>query len=78
MIGVALSADLLIGLALGLCVGMAVSPVLRAWLMWREWLEASREADLVGDVLRRMDADEERSRRLDERPPRAEAKGLRA
>jgi hypothetical protein len=78
MIGVALSADLLIGLALGLCLGMAISPLFRAWLMWREWLEASREADLVGDVLQRMDADDERSRRVEERPRTAEPKGLRA
>jgi hypothetical protein len=78
VIGVALSADLLIGLALGLCVGMAVSPVFRAWLMWREWLEASREADLVSDVLQRMDADDERPRRVDDRLSTAEPKGLRA
>jgi hypothetical protein len=79
MIGIALSADLLIGLVLGVCVGTAVSPLLRAWLTWREWLEASREAELMGDVLQRMDADEGRSPRVDlERPPKAEPKGLRA
>ncbi|HYZ14309.1 MAG TPA: hypothetical protein VFA08_12010 [Actinomycetota bacterium] len=78
MIGVALSADLLTGLALGLCVGMLVSPLLRAWLTWREWLEASHEADLMGDVLRRMDADDERSQVDLEHAPKAEPKGLSA
>jgi hypothetical protein len=78
MIGVALSADLLTGLALGVCVGMLVSPLLRAWLTWREWVDASHEADLMGDVLRRMDADDERSRVDLEHAPRAEPKGLRA
>jgi hypothetical protein len=78
MIGVALSADLLTGLALGVCVGMLVSPLLRAWLTWREWLEASHEADLMGDVLRRMDADDERPRVDLEQAPRAEPKGLSA
>jgi hypothetical protein len=79
MISVVLSADLLIGLALGLCVGMLISPVVRAWLTWREWVDASREADLMGDVLQRMDADDERSRRVElQHTNESEPTGLRA
>jgi hypothetical protein len=55
VIAATVSADLIVGLVLGVFVGLLVGPVLRAWLSWREWTSASREADLFGDVLDRMD-----------------------
>jgi hypothetical protein len=45
---------MLIGLLLGIVIGLLIGPVLRSWLAWREYVEASREADLHEDVLRRM------------------------
>lgn len=55
MVAAAFSGDLLIGLILGLFLGLLVGPVLRSWLSWREWVSASRESDLLGDVLDRME-----------------------
>jgi hypothetical protein len=55
MVAAAFSGDLLIGLILGLFLGLLVGPLVRSWLSWREWVSASREADLLGDVLDRMD-----------------------
>jgi hypothetical protein len=55
MVAAAFSGDLLIGLILGLFLGLLVGPVIRSWLSWREWVSASREADLLGDVLDRME-----------------------
>jgi hypothetical protein len=55
MLAALLSSDLLVGLGLGLFLGLLVSPVIRSWLTWREWVSASREADLVADVLDRME-----------------------
>jgi hypothetical protein len=75
MVGIEISSDLLIGLALGVCIGLLVSPLLRAWLSWQEWVSSSREADLFGDVLERMDA--EPSERLHTRPSNAETGALR-
>lgn len=41
--------DLVVGLAVGLAVGILAGPVLGAWLSWREWMQAAREADLYTD-----------------------------
>jgi hypothetical protein len=57
MVAAAFSSDLLIGLILGSFVGLLLGPLLRLWLGWREWVSASREADLLGDVLERMEAE---------------------
>ncbi len=56
MVSAAFSSDLFIGLILGCFVGLLLGPLLRLWLSWREWVSASREADLLGDVLERMEA----------------------
>ncbi|MGH2673546.1 MAG: hypothetical protein ACRDHC_11270 [Actinomycetota bacterium] len=56
MVAAGFSEDLLIGLVLGSFVGLLLGPLLRAWLSWREWVSASREANLLGDVLERMEA----------------------
>jgi hypothetical protein len=45
---------MLIGLLLGIVIGLAIGPLLRSWLAWREYVEASREARLTEDILRRM------------------------
>jgi hypothetical protein len=45
---------MLIGLLLGVVIGLVISPFLRSWLAWREYAEASREARLAEDLLRRM------------------------
>jgi hypothetical protein len=34
---------------------LLIGPVVRSWLIWREWVSASREANLVADVLDRME-----------------------
>jgi hypothetical protein len=46
--------QLLVGLLIGLVLGLLVGPVLRSWLAWREYREASREAQLTEDVLKVM------------------------
>jgi uncharacterized protein YneF (UPF0154 family) len=46
--------QMLVGLLIGLVLGLLVGPVLRSWLAWREYTEASREAQLTDDVLRVM------------------------
>jgi hypothetical protein len=56
MVAAGFSSDLLIGLVFGSLVGLLLGPLLRAWLSWREWVSASREANLLGDVLERMEA----------------------
>ncbi|HEX9824181.1 MAG TPA: hypothetical protein VGB51_07300 [Actinomycetota bacterium] len=43
------------GLALGLLLGVVVGPLVRLWISWREWSEASREARLTEDVLEAME-----------------------
>lgn len=45
---------MVIGLVLGIVIGILVGPVLRSWLSWREYVEASREADLHERLLRRL------------------------
>lgn len=51
------SADLFVGLLLGLCLGLLVAPAFRAWQVRREWIDASREARLAEQLLERMEAD---------------------
>jgi hypothetical protein len=65
VIAVATSDELVIGLVLGFLVGVLAAPVLRSWLSWREWVQASREADraareadLITEMLELMDADD--------------------
>jgi hypothetical protein len=45
---------MLIGLLIGIVIGLVIGPVLRSWLTWREYVEASREAQLHERVLRLM------------------------
>jgi hypothetical protein len=35
------------GLVIGVFLGLLLGPILRSWLAWKEWAEASREADLT-------------------------------
>lgn len=51
------SADLVVGLVLGLCVGLLVAPAFRSWQLYREWTEASREARLTEHLLRKLEVD---------------------
>jgi hypothetical protein len=44
------------GLGLGILLGVLLGPVARFWLWWHEWLEASREARLTEEVMKRMEA----------------------
>jgi hypothetical protein len=52
------SADLLVGLVLGLCIGLLVAPAFRSWQSRREWIEASREAHLTERLLRKLEVDD--------------------
>ena len=45
---------MLIGLLLGIVIGLLIGPLLRSWLTWRQYVQASREARLAEDILRRM------------------------
>jgi hypothetical protein len=45
---------MLAGLLLGILIGLALGPLLRSWITWREYVEASREAKLHEEVLRAM------------------------
>jgi hypothetical protein len=49
------------GLVIGVFLGLLVGPVLRSWLAWREWVEASREADLAEQLLARLEREGEPS-----------------
>ena len=55
MVAALLSPDMFVGLGFGLILGLLIGPVVRSWLIWREWVSASREANLVSDVLDRME-----------------------
>ena len=65
MLAAAFPDDLVVGLVLGFLLGLVAGPLMRSWLVWREWSSASREADLnasheaelIADVLDRMEAD---------------------
>ena len=54
---VAGSADLLVGMVLGLCVGLLVAPAFRSWQSRREWIDASRDAQLTDRLLRKLEGD---------------------
>jgi hypothetical protein len=45
---------MIVGLVLGFILGLMVGPLVRSWLAWREYADASREARLTEDVLRHM------------------------
>jgi hypothetical protein len=53
------SGNFLVGLLLGLVIGLLVGPVLRSWLIFREWSDASREAKLADRLVTRLEADAE-------------------
>jgi hypothetical protein len=55
MVAGLLSPDLFVGLVFGLVLGLLIGPIVRSWLIWREWVSASKEAHLVADVLDRME-----------------------
>jgi hypothetical protein len=57
---------MLTGLLLGIVIGLLLGPLVRSWLAWREYTEASREARLHDEVLRRMAASPESRRARDE------------
>lgn len=41
-------------MAIGILIGLAIGPLFRSWLTWREYVDASREARLHEEVLRLM------------------------
>jgi hypothetical protein len=45
------------GLLIGVFLGLLLGPILRSWLAWREWVEASREAELAERFLARLEAE---------------------
>jgi len=51
------SGDLLVGILIGGCLGVLIGPAFRAWQMRREWVDASREAQLVDHLLTGLEAD---------------------
>ncbi|HEX6330466.1 MAG TPA: hypothetical protein VF129_04145 [Actinomycetota bacterium] len=63
-----MSEELVIGGAFGFVLGLLAGPLLRSWLSWREAEAASREADLVRDVLDRMEDDQNAGPRPATRP----------
>jgi hypothetical protein len=42
-------------LILGFLLGLAVGPVIRSWVAWREYQAASREAWLAQETLKRLE-----------------------
>jgi hypothetical protein len=42
------------GFLIGVAVGLLAGPLLRWWVAVREWRDASREAELSDELLRRM------------------------
>lgn len=56
------NADLLVGVLIGVGLGLIAGPLLRTWLIVREWDETSREARLTDELMSRLDRD------LDELP----------
>lgn len=45
---------MVMGLVVGFVLGLVVGPILRSWLIWRQYIEASREAQLHEEILRLM------------------------
>jgi hypothetical protein len=52
------SGDLIVGLLIGTAIGFLGGPILRHWLVWREWTDASRESRLTDELLTRLEEDE--------------------
>ena len=73
MVAALLSPDLFVGLGFGLALGLLIGPVVRSWLIWREWVSASKEANLVADVLDRMEVAPWTPPERDGTPPEGEA-----
>lgn len=44
-------------LILGFVLGLATYPVIRSWIVWREYRRGSREAWLAEETLKRLEAD---------------------
>ena len=42
-------------LILGFVLGLAAYPAIRSWIVWREYRDASREAWLAEETLRRLE-----------------------
>jgi hypothetical protein len=56
-------------LILGFVLGLIASPVIRSWIVWREYREASRQAWLADETLKRLEEElHSPSRYLDARP----------
>ncbi len=51
------SGDLVVGLMIGCVLGVLVGPAFRAWQTHREWIDASREVQLVDHLLAGLEAD---------------------
>jgi Zn-dependent protease with chaperone function len=45
----------MVAFILGFALGLIASPVIRSWLVWREYRAASRAAWLAGETLRRLE-----------------------
>jgi hypothetical protein len=45
---------MVMGMVVGFVLGLLVGPILRSWLIWRQYVEASREAQLHDEILRLM------------------------
>jgi hypothetical protein len=45
---------MLVGLLVGIAIGLVLGPLLRSWIAWREYVDASKEAPLHEDLLLRM------------------------
>jgi hypothetical protein len=52
----------IVGFLLGFILGLAVAPVIRSWILWREHQEARREASLYEETVRSMRPEEPASR----------------
>jgi hypothetical protein len=55
IVAVGLTDDLLVGLAIGGAIGFVAGPILRHRLAYREWRDASREADLADELLAKLE-----------------------
>jgi hypothetical protein len=42
-------------LILGFVFGLIASPVIRSWIVWREYRDASRQAWLADETLKRLE-----------------------
>jgi hypothetical protein len=45
---------MLTGFLLGIVIGLLIGPLVRSWLAWREYVDASREVRLHDEILRLM------------------------